>query len=78
MPFEWYAAEPCDEWFLALARSMLCWKQVRGPCGVSMVALYLRAIFVTVESCLPASVFSIEVSMTQRSLLNRQTSPASR
>ena len=32
---------------------------LRGPCGVSMVALYLRAIFDTDERCLPARVLSM-------------------
>ena len=41
LPFERYAAEPGDQWFPAL-RSTVAWKHVRGPCGVSMVALYLR------------------------------------
>jgi len=34
--------------FLPL-RTTLAWKHLRGPCGVSMVAWCLRAIFVTVE-----------------------------
>jgi hypothetical protein len=60
------------------SRSTMAWKQTRGPCGVVMVALYLRAIAVTVERCPAASVLSSEVSATQRSRVNRQTSPASR
>ena len=43
-----------------------------------MVAWYLRAIFVTVERCLAASVFSMEVSMTHCSRLSLHTSCASR
>jgi hypothetical protein len=45
---------------------------LRGPCGVSMVAAYLPAIFDTDESYLPANVLSIEVSITECSRLNRQ------
>ena len=44
----------------------MTWKHVRGPSGVSIVVLYFRAIFVTVQRCFPARVLSIEVSMTQR------------
>ena len=51
LPFERDAAEPCDQWLPACAFD-LAWKHVRGPCGVSIVALYLRAIFVTDERCL--------------------------
>ena len=58
--------------------STLASKHVRGPCGVLIVALYLRAIFDTVESCLAASVLSIEVLATNSSRLSLQTSPASR
>jgi len=36
-----------------------------------MVAAYLRAIFDTVESCLPVSVLSSEVAITQCSRLSR-------
>jgi hypothetical protein len=50
LPFERDAAEPGDQWFLP-ARSTLASKQVRSPCGVTVLALYLRAIFVTVEPC---------------------------
>ncbi|MEN3263935.1 MAG: hypothetical protein V7646_829 [Pseudonocardia sp.] len=46
-------------------RSTLASRHLRSPCGVSMVALYLRAIFDTDERCLFASVLSSEVSMTQ-------------
>jgi hypothetical protein len=42
-------------------------KQVRGQCGAWILALYLAAIFDTVERCLPARVLNMEVSMTQRS-----------
>jgi hypothetical protein len=48
-------------------RSTVAWKQTRGPCGVVMVARRLRAIAVTVERCLAASVLSSEVSAAQRS-----------
>ena len=41
---------------------MLTCRHLRGPCGVSIVAAYLRAIFDTDESCLPASVLSSEVT----------------
>ena len=52
-------------------RSTTTCMHARGPCGVWIVAAYLRAIFVTVESCLPASVLSSEVSITQRSRSSR-------
>ena len=60
------------------ARSTLAWKQVRGPCGVSILALYLRAIFETVEPCLAASVLSMQVDATHSSRFSLQTSLASR
>ena len=41
-----------------------------------MLALYLRAIFATVDLCFPARVLSIDVSMTQRSFSRRHTPPA--
>src|ERR1039457_4185032 len=59
-------------------RSTLASKHVSGPCGVLIVALYLRAIFDTGESCLAAIVLSIEVLATHSSRLSLQTSPASR
>jgi hypothetical protein len=59
-------------------RSTVAWKQTRGPCGVAMVARCLRAIAVTVERCLAASVLSSEVSAAQRSRFSRKTSLASR
>jgi len=59
-------------------RSVRASKQVRDPCVVTMMALYLRAIFVTVERCLAASVLSIEVSDAQRSRCSAETFPASR
>ena len=68
---QWDATEPCDQWFPAESRSTLASKHVRGPCGVSILALYLAAIFDTVEWCLPARVLSIEVSMTQCSRFSR-------
>jgi hypothetical protein len=52
-------------------RSTTACMHARGPCGVSIVAAYLRATFVTVESCLRASVLSSEVSVTQRSRSSR-------
>ena len=58
--------------------STVAWKQTRGPCGVVMVARCLRAIAVTVERCLAASVLSSEVSAAQRSRFSRKTSLASR
>ena len=60
------------------ALSTVAWKQVRGPCSVAIVALYLRAIFVTDDSCFAASVLSMEVSAAHRSRFSLQTSPASR
>jgi len=38
-----------------------------------MVALYLFAIFVTLDRCLPASVLSSDVSAIQCNLLNQPT-----
>ena len=46
--------------------------------GVTVTALYLRAIFDTVERCLAASVLSREVSAAHRSRCSRDTFPASR
>ena len=43
---------------------MLASKHVRGPYGVTTLALCLVAIFETDERCLRARVLSIEVSMT--------------
>lgn len=40
-------------------------KQLRGPCGLSTVALRALAIAVTVGRRLAASILSIEVSMTR-------------
>ena len=57
--------------FLPSPRSTLTCRHLRGPCGVSIVAPYLRAIFDTDESYLPASVFSSEVTMTQCSRSSR-------
>jgi len=64
--------------FLPSPRSTLTCMHLRGPYGVWMVDWYFRAIFVTDESHLPASVFRSEVTMTQCSRLSRATSPASR
>ncbi len=60
------------------SRSTLTCRQLRGPAGVSIVALYFRAIVVTVQWCFPARVFNSEVSMTHRSLPRRNTSWARR
>ena len=57
--------------FLFAPRLMLTCVHFRGPCGVSIVARYLWAIFVTVEPYLPASVFSSEVAITQCSRSSR-------
>ena len=57
--------------FLLPLRATVASKQVRGPCGVSMVALKMRPIFAAVEPCLPARVLSMELSMTQRRRLSR-------
>ena len=54
-----------------------CW-HLRGPTGMSTVAMYLHAIALTVERCLPASVLSSEVSITQCRPPGRDTSWASR
>jgi hypothetical protein len=78
LPFERNATERCDQWFPAPPRSILTCMHLYGPWGVWMVAAYLRAIFDTEESYLPASVFSSEVTMTQCSRFSRPTSPASR
>ena len=49
----------------------LTWKHRRRPYGVTTVVRYVRAIAVTVERCLAASVLSIEVNMTQCSRCSR-------
>ena len=77
LPFERDPAKRATSGFL-LSRARLASKQVRGPYGVAVLALYLAAIFDTDERCLEARVLSIEVSMTQRSRCSRWTSPASR
>ena len=64
--------------FLCAPRPTLTSKHLRSPYGVSTLALCLAAIFDTVERCLLANVFSIEVSMTQRSRCSVRTFPASR
>jgi hypothetical protein len=64
--------------FLPPSRLTMTLKHFRGPSGVSTVDLYLRAIFVTVERCLHAKVFSSEVSVTHRSLPRRNMSWARR
>jgi hypothetical protein len=43
--------------FLPLSRSTVTCRHLRGSAGVSTTALYLRAIMLTVERCLPVSVF---------------------
>src|SRR6266568_578722 len=48
-------------------------KHFLGPCSVSTVVLCFRAIFVTVDRCLPASVLSSDVCATQCNLLNQPT-----
>ena len=50
LPPEGDAAEPCDQWFPAGPFDVAS-KQRRGPLGVAVTALYLAAIFVTVERC---------------------------
>ncbi len=60
------------------SRATVAWKQVRVPYGVSILALCRAAIFDTDESCLQASVLSMEVFMTHSSRFSRQTSPAGR
>jgi hypothetical protein len=57
--------------FLPPLRATVASKQVRGPCGVSMVALKTGPIFAAVEPCFPARVLSMELSMTQRRRLSR-------
>lgn len=64
--------------FFPFSRRTVTWKHVRRPSGVLMVALYLRAIFMTVDLCLLARVLSIDVSMTQRNGPRRETSWAKR
>src|SRR6266498_3053727 len=70
LPFQGYATEPDDQCFL-FARLTVASKQVRSPFGVAVLALYLVAIFVTVERCLAASVLSIEVLATHCSRFSR-------
>ena len=53
-------AEPGHQVWLAVA-PVLASKQVRSPCGVLIFALYLAAIFVTVDWYFAARVFSIDV-----------------
>lgn len=77
-PCEGNASEPCDQWFPVVSRRRTASKQVRSPCGVSILALYRAAIVVTDELCLAASVLSSEVSMTHRSRSSRWTSLACR
>src|SRR6266511_3215390 len=59
-------------------RVIVACTHMRGPYGVGTVAVYRAAICDTVESYLQARVFSSEVTMTHRTLLSRQTSPARR
>src|SRR5262250_2865726 len=60
------------------SRWILAWKQVRSPCGVSMVVLYLVAIFATLDWYFVARVFSIDVLAYHWSVVSRHTSWASR
>jgi hypothetical protein len=62
-------AEAGDQWLSSPVAFDVTCRHFRGPAGVSMAALYLRATELTVERCLPAWVFSSEVSMTQWSCL---------
>src|SRR5215472_609160 len=64
--------------FLPRSRSTVTWKTLRGPVGDSILVLYFRAILLTVLRCFPASVFSIEVSITHWRRLRRNTSWAKR
>jgi hypothetical protein len=57
-------------------RSILASRHLRGPCGVSMVVIYLRDILTTVEWYLPARVLSNEVCITQWSRVKRPMSTA--
>ena len=59
-------------------RSSRASKQVRGPCAVTITALYLRAVSATVERCFAASVLSMDSSAARRSRCSRKTFPASR
>ena len=78
LPFQRDATEPVRPVVSCPPGSTVAWKQMRGPCGVVIVARCFRAIAVTVERCLAASVLSSEVSAAQRSRASRQTSLASR
>jgi hypothetical protein len=64
--------------FLPPSRSTATFKHARGLSGVPLVALYVRAIFMTVERCVPARVFSSEIPMIQWSVLRRKTFWATR
>ena len=75
---EGYPAERVTSGFLPLSRSMVTCRTLRGPAGVTMTALYFLAILPTVERCLPASVLSSEVSVTQCRRPRRKASWASR
>ena len=59
-------------------RFRLASKQVLGPSPVMAFAWWRAAILETVDWCLTASVFNIDVSACQRSVRSRQTSWASR
>ncbi|WUN21651.1 hypothetical protein OHA74_55390 [Streptomyces phaeochromogenes] len=48
----------------------MAWKQIRRPSGVSTLALYLRAIFVTVDLCFPARVLSAEHILGEKVVLD--------
>ena len=63
--------------FLPGPRLMPTWMHLRGPAGVSMVVLYLRAIYDMVERCLFAREHNSEDCITQWSLSSLKTSQAS-
>ena len=60
------------------SRCRLASKQVLGPWPVITFALYRAAILATVDLCLAARVFSIDVWAYQHRVPSRQTSWASR
>jgi len=68
---------PRDQWLVTLAALHTDLEASARPVG-SLDSRYLRAIFDTDEPYLPASVLSIEVTITQFSRLSRATSPANR
>jgi hypothetical protein len=72
----WGQGEPVGDGGLVAVDAAGEGAQVRT--GVSIVVLSSRAIALTVERCLPASVFSSEVSMTQQRRPSRNMSWARR